>query len=170
MEYDIIKVGGLSAALTSLADVMKKYANVNIILPRSGFKPSWKKLEEKEYPDLKMEIFDHNGVKVYTLSNDILDEEEIYPEPANEKAIKKIDEFCRCLCEVVNEINFDIVHMHDFFTYKAMDKFKQMHKPVLLTIHRLHREYPNWFAGEKLALEKADYITVVGKSYYQEDE
>jgi len=170
MEYDIIKVGGLSAALTSLANAMKKYAEVNIILPRSSFKVPWRKVKEKQYPDVRMEIFDHNGVKVYTLSNVILNETEIYPEPANEKAIRKIDEFCKCLHEVVSEINFDIVHMHDFFAYKAMDKFKEMHKPVLLTIHRLHREYPNWFAGEKLALEKADYITVVGESYCKEDE
>lgn len=70
----------------------------------------------------------------------------------------------------MSEIDFDIVHMHDFFAYKAMDKFKEMGKPVILTIHRLHREYPNWFTGEKLALEKADYITVVGESYYKEDE
>jgi starch synthase len=170
MEYDVIKVGGLSAALTSLSNAMKKYAEVNIILPKSGFKPPWKKVKERQYPNVKMEIFDHNSVKVYTLSNDILDEAEIYPEPANEKAIRKIDEFCRCLREVVSEINFDIVHMHDFFAYRAMDKFKEMRKPILLTIHRLHREYSNWFAGEKLALEKADYITVVGESYYKEDE
>ncbi|MEM3640462.1 MAG: glycosyltransferase [Candidatus Bathyarchaeia archaeon] len=170
MEYDVIKVGGLSAALTSLANAMKKYAKVSIILPKSSFKLPWKKLEENQYPNVKMEVFDHNGVKVYTLSNKILDEKEVYPEPANEKAIRKIDEFCRCLCEVVSEINFDIVHMHDFFAYKAMDKFKEMGKPIILTIHRLHREYPNWFAGERLALEKADYITVVGESYYNEDE
>lgn len=170
MEYDVIKVGGLSAALTSLANAMKKYAKVNIILPKSGFKLPWKKLDERLYPNVKMEIFDHNSVKVYTLSNEILDEKEVYPEPANEKAIKKIDEFCKCLCKVVSEIDFDIVHMHDFFAYKAMDKFKEMGKPVILTIHRLHREYPNWFTGEKLALEKADYITVVGESYYKEDE
>lgn len=89
MEYDVIKVGGLSAALTSLANAMKKYAKVNIILPKSGFKLPWKKLDERLYPNVKMEIFDHNSVKVYTLSNEILDEKEVYPEPANEKAIKK---------------------------------------------------------------------------------
>lgn len=170
MEYDIIKVGGLSTALTSLADAIKRYMEVNVILPRSGFELPLRKVEERLYPDVKMEVFDHNGVKVHTLSNDILDETEVYPEPANEKAIRKIDEFCRCLCEVISEIDFDIVHMHDFFAYKAMDKFKEMGKPILLTIHRLHREYPNWFSGEKLALEKADYITVVGESYYKEDE
>jgi starch synthase len=170
MEYDVIKVGGLSAALTSLTNAMKKYAEINIILPKSGFKVPWRKVKQRPYPNVKMEVFDHNSVKVYTLSNEILDETEIYPEPANEKGIRKIDEFCRCLCEVVNEINFDIVHMHDFFAYKAMDKFKEMRKPILLTIHRLHREYSKWFAGEKLALEKADYITVVGESYYKEDE
>lgn len=170
MEYDVIKVGGLSAALTSLAGAMKKYATVNIILPKSGFNPPWIKVAEKRYLKAKMEIFNHNGVRVYTLSNKILDAPEVYPEPADTSAIKKIDEFCRCLIDVVGDIDFQLVHMHDFFAYKAMDKFKEMKKPILLTIHRLHREFPSWFAGEKLALEKADYITVVGESYYKEDE
>jgi len=169
-EYDIIKVGGLSAALTSLVQTMKKYATPHVILPRSSFKPPWRKIEEKKYPKVQMQVFEHDGVKVYTLSNAILDTPEIYPEPADVKGIKKIDAFCARLVEVVDSIDFDVVHMQDFFAYKAMDKFKEMSKPILLTIHRLHRENPTWFASEKVALEKADYITVVGESYYKEDE
>lgn len=170
MEYDVIKVGGLSAALTSLAHAMKDYANPLIILPRSGFKLPWRKREEKRYSNVSLEVFEHNGAKIYTLSNEFLDVPEIYPEPANERAIKKIDEFSERLTEVVDNIDFDIVHMHDFFAYKAMDRFKEMNRPILLTIHRLHREYPTWFSGETKALAKADYITVVGESYYKEDE
>lgn len=170
MEYDLIKVGGLSAALTSLTQAIKKYANVHVILPRSGFKPTWRKIKEKRHAKVLMEVFEHDGINVYTLSNDILDIAEVYPEPADETAIKKINEFNKRLTEVVDGIDFDVVHMHDFFAYQAMDKFKEMNRPVLLTIHRLHREYPTWFSGEKIALEKADYITVVGRSYYQEDE
>lgn len=170
MEYDVIKVGGLSAALTSLTQAMKKYANVHVILPKSSFKPPWKKIKEKQYPNVHIELFQHDRVNVYTLNNTILDTAEVYPEPANEKAIQKIDEFSERLIEVADDINFDVVHMHDFFAYKAMDKFKEMGKPTLLTIHRLHREYPTWFSGEKTALDKADYVTVVGESYYKEDE
>ena len=170
MEYDVIKVGGLSAALTSISQTIKQYVNPKIVIPKSGFEVPWRKLGEKCYENVKVEIYDHDGVEVYTLSNEILDWKEIYPEPANVKGIKKINEYGRRLIEVVEEIDFDVVHMHDFFAYKAMEKFKQMKKPILLTIHRLHREYPNWFLGEKIALEKADFITVVGKSYYQEDE
>lgn len=170
MEYDVIKVGGLSAALTSLVNAMKKYVEVHVILPKSDFRLPWRKIGEKRYPNVNMEVFMHNGVTVYTLSNDILGIAEVYPEPANERAIRKIDDYGERLTEVIDSIDFDIVHMHDFFAYKAMDKFKEMGKPVLLTIHRLHREYPTWFSGEKIALEKADYITVVGESYYKEDE
>ena len=170
MEYDVIKVGGLSAALTSIAEATRKYVNPRIILPRSGFNVPWKKVKERRHQYVNMEVFEHNSVAINTLSNVILNDPEIYPEPVNEKAIKKIDEFGERLVEVVGDIDFDIIHMHDFFAYKAMVKFKDMGKPVLLTIHRLHREYPNWFFAETVALEKADFITVVGKSYYQEDE
>lgn len=169
-EYDVIKVGGLSAALTSLASSLKKYVDVKIVLPRSGFEPSWKKLEEKQYRNVAVKVFENDGVKIYTLSNEILDLSEIYPNPPDEVGIKKIDEFCERLREVVDDIDFDIVHMQDFFAYKTMDKFHEMGKPILLTIHRLHRENPKWFSGEKTALEKADYVTVVGESYYKEDE
>jgi len=169
-EYDVIKVGGLSAALTSIAQTIKKYVNPKIVIPKSGFEVPWRKLGEKCYENVKVEVYDHDGVEVYTLSNEILDWKEIYPELADVKGIRKIDEYGERLIEIVGDIDFDVVHMHDFFAYKAMEKFKQLGKPVLLTIHRLHREYPNWFWGEKLALEKADFITVVGKSYYQEDE
>jgi len=169
-EYDVIKVGGLSAALTSIVQTIKKYVNPKVVIPKSGFEVPWRKLGEKCYENVKVEVYDHDGVEVYTLSNEILDWKEIYPEPADVKGIRKIDEYGRRLIEIVEDVNFDIVHMHDFFAYKAMEKFRQLGKPILLTIHRLHREYPNWFLGEKLALEKADFITVVGKSYYQEDE
>jgi glycogen synthase len=169
-EYDVIKVGGLSAALTSLTNSLKKYVDVQIVLARSGFNPGWKKLGEKQYRNVNVGKFENNGVRIYALSNEILDMPEIYPSPHDEIGIRKIDEFCRRLKEFVDDIDFDVVHMQDFFAYKAMDKFHDMGKPVLLTIHRLHREDPTWFSGEKAALEKADYVTVVGESYYKEDE
>lgn len=170
MEYDAIKVGGLSAALTSMAHALKEYINPLIILPRSGRAPDWKKIEEKNLAHERLEVYEHDGVTIYALSNQILDVPEVYPEPADEKGIRKIDEFSRRLVEVVDDVEFDVVHMQDFFAYKAMNKFKSMNKPVVLTIHRLHREYPTWFSGEITALDKADYVTVVGKSYYEEDE
>jgi len=170
MEYDVIKVGGLSAALTSMAHALKKYANPKVVLPRSGYSPPWKKVEEKQRPEVIMQVYEHDGVSVYTLSNQILDMHEVYPEPADQEGIKKIDEFSRRLTEVVDDIDFDVVHMQDFFAYNAMDKFKEIGKPILLTIHRLHREYPTWFSAERTALKKADYVTVVGESYYKEDE
>jgi len=170
MEYDVIKVGGLSVALTSMARALKKYANPKIVIPESGYSPPWKKIGEKKQPRLTTKVYEHDGVSVYTLSNQILDTQEVYPEPADKEGIKKIDEFSRRLTEVVDEIDFDVVHMQDFFAYKAMDKFKEMDKPIVLTIHRLHREYPTWFSGERTAFDKADYITVVGESYYKEDE
>jgi len=170
MEYDVIKVGGLSAALTSIAQTIKKYVDPKIVIPKSSLRVPWKKISERSYENVRVEVYDHDGVEVYTLSNEILDWKEIYPEPANLRGIKKIDEYGERLIEITEDIDFDIVHMHDFFAYKAMEKFRQLGKPILLTIHRLHREYPNWFFGETVALEKADFITVVGKSYYQEDE
>jgi glycogen synthase len=170
MEYDVIKVGGLSAALTSMAHALKKYTSPSIILPKSGYTPPWKKVREKRRRGVTVEVYEHDGVNVYTLSNQILDMREVYPEPADQEGIKKIDEFSSRLTEVVDDIDFDVVHMQDFFAYEAMDKFKEMGKPTVLTIHRLHRENPTWFSGEKKALDKADYITVVGQSYYKEDE
>lgn len=169
-EYDVIKVGGLSAALTSMVRALKKYANPIIVLPRSGHRLPWTKVMEKRQRQATVEVYEHDGVSVYTLSNQILDSREVYPEPADTEGIRKIDEFSARLAEAVDDIDFDVVHMQDFFAYKAMEKFKDMGKPVLLTIHRLHREYPTWFYGEKIALQKADYITVVGESYYKEDE
>jgi glycogen synthase len=170
MEYDVIKVGGLSAALTSMAHALEKYANPSVVLPRSGCSPPWKKAGQEKHHDVAIEAYEHDGVNVYTLSNQVLDVREVYPEPADREGIRKIDEFSRRLTEVVGDLDFDVVHMQDFFAYKAMDKFKEMGKPILLTVHRLHREYPAWFSGEKTALDKADYITVVGESYYKEDE
>jgi len=169
-EYGVIRVGGLSAALTSLTTSLKKYVDVQIVLPRSGFDPKWKKLGEKHYRDFAVRMFENNGVKIYALSNEILDMPEIYPDPHDEIGIRKIDEYCRRLEDFVDDITFDMVHMQDFFAYKAMDKFHEMGKPILLTIHRLHREDSTWFSGETTALEKADYVTVVGESYYKEDE
>lgn len=170
MEYDVIKVGGLSAALTSLAKAMKKYASPRIILPGSGSDVPWKRTEARRYEHVDMGVFEDEEVTVYTLSNDILDDPQIYPEPAGVKAMKKIDEFGKRLIDVIEDIDFDIVHMHDFFAYKSMATFNEMGKPVLVTIHRLHREHPSWFSAEKAALERADHITVVGKSYHEEDE
>jgi glycogen synthase len=170
MEYDEIRVGGLSAAVTSMATALKRYVNPIIILPRSGYSPRWKKVAEKKRPEVTVQVYEHKEVSVHVLFNQVLDEREVYPEPADQKGIEKIDEFSKRLVEVVDEIDFDVVHMQDFFAYKAMDKFKEMNKPIVLTIHRLHREYPSWFSGERTALDKADYITVVGKSYYKEDE
>jgi starch synthase len=170
MEYDVIKVGGLSAALTSLAHALKKYANPQIVLPRSGYSVPWKKVREDKRSELTTEVYEDDGITVYTLSNQTLDSREVYPEPADQEGMKKIDEFCSGLTKIVDDIDFDVVHMQDFFAYRAMDKFKEMGKPILLTVHRLHREHPRWFSGEKEALDKADYITVVGESYYKEDE
>lgn len=170
MEYDVIKVGGLSAALTSMAHALKKYTSPNIILPKSGYSPPWKKMREERRHGVTVEVYEHDGVNIYTLSNQILDMREVYPEPADQEGIKKIDEFSSRLTEVVDDIDFDVVHMQDFFAYGAMDKFKEMGKPIVLTIHRLHRENPTWFSGERKALDKADYVTVVGESYYKEDE
>jgi glycogen synthase len=170
MEYSEIKVGGLSEALTSIAHALRNCANPQIVLPRSGYRLPWKKVKEKKQPKVTTEVYEHDGVTVYTLSNQILNTREVYPEPADQEGIKKIDEFCSRLTEVADDIDFDVVHMQDFFAYRAMDKFKEMGKPILLTVHRLHREHSTWFAGEKEALDKADYITVVGESYYKEDE
>jgi starch synthase len=117
-----------------------------------------------------MQVFKHEGINIYTLSNPILDQAEIYPEPRDTRGIEKINEYSAQLREVAGDIDFDIVHMQDFFAYGAITFFQQMGKPVLLTIHRLHRENPTWFAAEKTAMQKADYITVVGESYYKEDE
>jgi len=169
-EYDVIKVGGLSAALTALSQAMKKYVSLHVILPKSDFTLPWKKVTEKQYPNVDMQVSEHEGVKIYTLSNPVLDQREIYPEPQNTRGIEKINEYSARLSEVAGDIDFDIIHMQDFFAYAAMDLFRQMGKPALLTIHRLHRENPTWFAAEKIAMQKADYITVVGESYCKEDE
>ena len=169
-EYDIIKTGGLSAALTSITRVLSPHVNPIVALPRSGVSPPWKKIGEARYKNVKAEKFEHDGVVIYLLSNEILDSQEVYPEPRNTKTVEKISEFGTRLAEIVEDIDFNLVHMHDSFGYKAMDKFKEMGKPLLYTVHRLHRETPNWFKTELIALEKADYVTTVGKTYYQEDE
>jgi glycogen synthase len=169
-EYDVIKTGGLSAALTSIAEILTLHVNPVVAVPKSGGSPPWKKIDEVRYKKVTVENFEHNGVKIHVLSNKILDNKEIYPDPKNTKTVKKIDEFGNRLREIVEGIDFDLVHMHDSFGYKAMDKFKEMEKPILLTIHRLHRECPNWFKTELVALDKADFVTVVGKTYYQENE
>ncbi len=169
-EYDVIKTGGLSAALTSIAETLTPHVDPIVVVPRSDVSLSWKKIDETPHEKVTVEIFEHNGVKIHVLSNKILDNGEIYPEPKNTKTVRKIDEFGNRLSEIVEGIDFDLVHMHDSFGYKAMDKFKEMEKPILLTVHRLHRECPNWFKTELVALDKADFVTVVGKTYYQEDE
>jgi len=169
-EYDTIKTGGLSAALTSIAETFVPHASPIVVMPRSGVSPSWKKIDDIHHKKVTVEKFEHNGVMIHVLSDKILDSREIYPDPKNTETIRKIDEFGSRLSEIVEDIDFDLVHMHDSFGYKAMDKFREMGKPVLLTVHRLHRESPNWFKTELVALEKADHVTVVGKTYYQEDE
>jgi len=169
-EYGVIKTGGLSAALTAIAETFVPHLNPILVVPRSGVSPPWKKINESRYEKVTVERFEHNGVMIYVLSNEILNNREVYPDPKNTKTVRKIDEFGMRLSEITEDIDFDLVHMHDSFSYKAMDKFKEMKKPVLLTVHRLHREFSNWFKTELIALEKADYVTVVGKTYYQEDE
>lgn len=169
-EYDVIKTGGLSAALTSIAETLTSHVNPIVVVPKSNVSPPWKKIEETPYKKVIVERFEHNGITIHVLSNKILNNQEIYPDPKNTKTVRKIDEFGSRLSEIVGDMDFDLVHMHDSFGYKAIDKFKEMGKPVLLTVHRLHRETPNWFRTELIALDKADYVTVVGKTYYQEDE
>jgi starch synthase len=169
-EYDVIKTGGLSSALTSIAETFVPDVKPVVVLPRSGFSPPWKKVDETRYGDVTVEKFEHNGVTVQVLSNETLDNPEIYPDPKDTKTVRKIDEFGVRLSEIAEDMDFDLVHMHDSFGYRAMDKFREMGKPILLTVHRLHRESPNWFKTELVALDKADYVTVVGKTYYQGDE
>ena len=169
-EYDVIKTGGLSAALTSIAETLTPHVNPIVVVPRSGVSSPWKKIDEARHKKVTVEKFEHNGITIHVLSNKILDNREIYPDPKNTKTVRKIDEFGNRLSEIAEDMDFDLVHMHDSFGYKAMDKFKEMEKPILLTVHRLHRECPNWFKTELVALDKADFVTVVGKTYYQEDE
>jgi glycogen synthase len=169
-EYDVIKTGGLSAALTSIAETFVPHVNPIVVVPKSGVSPHWKKIDDAHHEKVTVEKFEHNGVTIHVLSNETLNNREIYPDPKGTKTVGKINEFGSRLGEIAEDIDFDLVHMHDSFGYKAMDKFKGMKKPVLLTVHRLHRESPNWFKTELVALEKADYVTVVGKTYYQEDE
>lgn len=169
-EYDVVKTGGLSAALTSIAETLTPHVTPIVAMPRSGISPPWRKIDEAHHKKATVENFEHNGVKIHVLSNKILDNGEIYPDPKNTRTVRKIDEFGSRLGEIVGGVDFDLVHMHDSFGYRAMDKFREMGKPVLLTVHRLHRECPNWFKTELAALDKADYVTVVGKTYCQEDE
>lgn len=169
-EYDVIKTGGLSAALTSIVETLTPNVNPIVVVPRSGDSPPWRKIDEVRYKKVTVEKFEHNGITIHVLSNKILNNQEIYPDPKNTKTVRKIDEFGNRLSEIVENIDFDLVHMHDSFGYKAMDKFKEMEKPILLTVHRLHRETPNWFKTELVALDKADCVTVVGKTYSKEDE
>lgn len=195
-EFLPVKVGGLAEALTSIAESLAKLGNeVLVFTPSHGLK------EGKEYASFKISVNGEwkevkayeriqNGVRVFALSDDVLDNENVYG-PGWEGMLNKIVHFAKASAGLMNEIikreeKPDVLHFHDWHTVLAAALLKKYFQlKSVFTIHRLNKSkipahylheanlselapYPD-IDPEHVGAYIADIVTTVSKSYLWEE-
>jgi glycogen synthase len=169
-EYGPLRNGGLATAVDALAGALdlRRFEPV-IVLPRSGQTPPWELAERWDAPHCQVEIYRDRGREIWLLANERLDGDAIYPEPAPYACIKKFDDYGERVAELLPRMDIDLIHMQDVFGYKCVHAARQLGKPVILTIHRLHDDEPHSACAEHTAVRLADRVTTVSHAYLAEN-
>lgn len=208
-EYLPIRVGGLAEAVTSLAEALSKEDDVDFFMPSHGLAgkaPDAGGFDLQKYADFGITVGDRlypvtvhqarcRGVRLFLLSNEILDNPSIYHPP--DLFTRKMIHFSRALPGLVNLIikregrKPDVIHVHDWHCVLAGALVKKYFRiPLVFTIHRLCRERipahelakvnleeliePRCLEGEMFDIEafgahRCDYLTTVSRSYLDEE-
>jgi glycogen synthase len=169
-EYGPLHNGGLGTMVTSLCRAIDKQVfEPVIVLPKSGLMPSWERVRELTLPYCSAEVYRSDGCEIWLLQNAVLDDGVIYPEPACYAAIKKYDDYGERVAELLDQLDIDLVHLHDVFGYKCLYAARSLKKPTIMTVHRLHYDEPAAAFGEMAAVALVDRVTTVSASYLAEN-
>lgn len=168
-EFAPIYIGGLGTILRSVYEnIDTTQFEVTIVLPRSGCSIPWPRERTYQQEHCDVEVYRQGDIEIHLLCNDVLDAAPIYPKPDQVAGIRKIDEFGERVAELLPTLRPDILHLHDLYGYKALGAARRLGIPCILTVHRIHQEYPHWFFCEEVAVRWVDRITVVSETYRQE--
>lgn len=169
-EYGPLRNGGLAAAVDALSGALdpRRFEPV-VVLPRSGLTPPWERAARWAEPHCEVEVYRDEGREIWLLANERLDDGVIYPEPAAYACIKKFDDYGERVAELLPRMDVDLVHLQDVFGYKCIGAARQLGKPVILTIHRLHDDEPPSAFAELCAVRLADRVTTVSRAYLEEN-
>lgn len=100
-----------------------------------------------------------------------------------DNVIERVQKFATLVAKLAEDIDFDIIHCHDWMTFVAGIKLKEkFKKPLIVQLHSLEYDRSgasskNWvYQLEKAAIEKADmiipvsnYTGEVAQTYYNAD-
>ncbi len=192
-EYLPVKVGGLAEAITNIAEGLVKLGNeVAVFTPDHGRnlgEPflSFRLSFEGRGIEVTARKREQNGVRVYTLSGDLLDTE-VYPDW--ETLLRKTVLFGKASVGLLNHIiegfRPEVIHAHDWHTVFALGLIKKYFGiRSVFTVHRLNKaKVPAWLFHEANLSELAPYpdldpehtagyiadmVTTVSKSYLWEE-
>ncbi len=165
-EYGSIRCGGLGMVVTALARTIdrERFRPV-VVLPRSGHSPTWRHVERRVLPHAVADRYDDDGVEVWLLANEQLDNDVVYPEPYGHTGIKKTDEYGERVADLLAELDLDLLHLHDAYGYKCLWEARRLGVPTLYTVHRLHKDDPTLAFAELVLMRLADRVTTVSEPY-----
>lgn len=168
-EYGPIRCGGLAAALATLCRGLdpERFQPV-VVLPRHGRTLPDPPAQIRRRAACDVAIHYHGATELWLLGNDILDGEDIYPEPSGGIGIKKIDEYAERVAELLPDLDASLIHLHDGFGYKCLYAAARLGLPSVLTIHRLHDDEPTLGFAELAASRLVSAVTTVSRSYARE--
>ncbi len=165
-EYGDIRTGGMGIVVTALArSIDRKRFQPVVVLPRSGHSPTWRHIERRVLPYAVADRYDDEGVEVWLLANEQLDNDSVYPEPYGHTGIKKTDEYGERVADLLAELDLDLLHLHDAYGYKCLWEARCLGVPTLYTVHRLHNDDPTLALAELASMRLADRVTTVSEPY-----
>ncbi|WP_461863547.1 glycogen/starch synthase [Thermococcus sp.] len=195
-EYLPVKVGGLAEAVTSIAEGLAGLGHEVLV-----FTPSHGRIEGEPVASFKISAFggdfevkayerNQNGVRVFSLSDVLLDNPDVYG-PGWEGLLQKTVHFGKASAGLLNELlkneeKPEALHAHDWHTVFAAALIrKYFHLPLTATIHRLNKaKIPGYLFHEANVGELAPYpdidpehtlayiantVTTVSRSYMWEE-
>ncbi|MEL6256017.1 MAG: glycosyltransferase family 4 protein [Bacteroidota bacterium] len=196
-EYPPLINGGLGLASMGLAEALSELTTVQLILPKSQKETKEQKIkiigldqidleelwdpEESRYveklQDLRLSYVNIplSGYQTFEQEVMVLEEEEKMParffelqELYGRNLPRKIIDYSEICIRLAEELEFDLIHAHDWMTFPAaMEIHKQTGKPLVLHIHSLEydrggAESKNWvFDLERNAMQEADLVFTV---------
>lgn len=185
--------GGLGPACYGLSKALSNYVDLTIIIPRSDINFRLEKaniigLNNLSPEDIHEELVTHNyqkfsvlevaNVDVDSYPIDVkvnFDNYEITPQEAHTlfadtdsygpNIMRKVAAYTDLVMKLAEKHEFDIIHAHDWITFPAALKIKQMtKKPLVVHVHslesdRVHPEARNMvYDIEQEAMQKADRV------------
>ena len=155
-EHLPVRVGGLSEAVTSLAEALSKTDEVMVFMPSHGIINKESDMDFKKYCEFEIFVGDETqpidvyetkrkNVRMFLFSNKILDNPQVYN--TRDIFIKKMVSFTKALPGLFNILlkkedkKPEVIHINDWHCIFAGALVKKYFKiPFILTIHRLCRE------------------------------